>query len=78
MLVIPRASGTQATSRKRIVDPAPQKRLVPKMLKRASGIFNREVMAPPKLRRMTEIERFPRMRAGGSLGMSRLAMAAAA
>jgi hypothetical protein len=77
LLVMPSANGTHATNKKRIVDPAPQNKLVPKMLKRAFGIDSSVFTEPPKPRKITGTEYRSSPRAALMRGINRLTAAAA-
>ena len=77
LLVMPRATGTQATSRNLIVAPVPQKRLVPTIENRVSEVFTNTTIPCHNLLNALRIETFSRAWAGGSRGIRKLASAAA-
>ncbi|SQB42538.1 Uncharacterised protein [Citrobacter koseri] len=76
--VIPSATGTHSTSRKRSVTPAPQKRLVPTNEKRVSPLRQSDMQAQKKLRTiLRKCQDWPG-RAAASFGIKRLATTAPA
>ncbi|CAM8524211.1 hypothetical protein KSGM81_00890 [Klebsiella quasipneumoniae] len=76
LLVMPSATGTQITSRKRRVTPAPQNRLVPISEKRVSPLRHSVRQALKKLCVIGLKRHDCPGRAAGSLGIHRLATTA--